>query len=47
MTKGVRTRAIIILAVLLLAVYGIIGLPRNKEELVRPTSRTTSTSAWT
>jgi preprotein translocase subunit SecD len=33
MTKGVRTRAIIILGVLLLVVYGIIGLPRNKEEL--------------
>jgi preprotein translocase subunit SecD len=33
MTKGVRTRAIIILGVLLLVVYGIIGLPRNKAEL--------------
>jgi preprotein translocase subunit SecD len=33
MTKGVRTRAIIILGILLLVVYGIIGLPRNKEDL--------------
>lgn len=33
MTKGVRTRAIIILGVLLLVVYGIIGFPRNKDEL--------------
>jgi preprotein translocase subunit SecD len=34
MTKGVRTRAIIILGVLLLVLYGIVGLPRNKAELV-------------
>jgi preprotein translocase subunit SecD len=34
MTKGVRTRAIIIVGLLLLAVYGIIGLPRNKAEFL-------------
>jgi len=34
MTKGVRTRAIIILGILLLVVYGIIGFPRNQEELL-------------
>lgn len=34
MTKGVRTRAIIIVGVLLLAVYGIIGLPKSTQELV-------------
>ncbi len=34
MTKGVRTRAIIIVGVLLLSVYGIIGLPKSKQELV-------------
>jgi len=34
MTKGVRTRVIIIVGVLLLAVYGIIGLPKSKQELV-------------
>src|SRR5271169_5730950 len=33
MTKGVRTRAIITLAVLLVVVYGIIGLPRSKDDL--------------
>jgi preprotein translocase subunit SecD len=33
MTKGVRTRAIIIVGVLLLAVYGIIGLPKSVQEL--------------
>lgn len=33
MTKGVRTRAIIILGVMLLAVYGIIGLPRSTADL--------------
>ncbi|HPQ15592.1 MAG TPA: protein translocase subunit SecD [Bryobacteraceae bacterium] len=33
MTKGVRTRAIIILGVMLLAVYGIIGLPKSMDEL--------------
>ncbi|MGE5648239.1 MAG: protein translocase subunit SecD [Acidobacteriota bacterium] len=34
MTKGVRTRALVILGVLLLAVYGIIGLPKSKDELL-------------
>ncbi len=34
MSKSVRTRAIIIAGILLLAVYGIIGLPRSKDELV-------------
>lgn len=34
MSKSVRTRAIIIAGILLLAVYGIIGLPKSKEELV-------------
>jgi hypothetical protein len=33
MTKGVKTRAIVIACVLLLVVYGIIGLPKNKDEL--------------
>jgi preprotein translocase subunit SecD len=34
MSKSVRTRAIIIAGILLLAVYGIIGLPKSKDELV-------------
>jgi preprotein translocase subunit SecD len=34
MSKSVRTRAIIIACVLLLAVYGIIGLPKSKDELI-------------
>ncbi len=34
MSKDVRTRVIIIACVLLLAVYGIIGLPKSKQELV-------------
>ena len=34
MSKSVRTRTIIIVGLLLLAVYGIIGLPKNKEELL-------------
>jgi preprotein translocase subunit SecD len=34
MNKSVRTRAILIAGVLLLAAYGIIGLPKSKEELV-------------
>jgi preprotein translocase subunit SecD len=34
MNKGVRTRAIVIACLILLALYGIIGLPRNKAELV-------------
>jgi preprotein translocase subunit SecD len=34
MTKGIRTRAIIILGVILLVVYGIVGLPKSKEDLL-------------
>jgi preprotein translocase subunit SecD len=34
MTRGVRTRAIIIVGLLLLAVYGIIGIPKSKEDLI-------------
>jgi preprotein translocase subunit SecD len=33
MNKSVRTRAILIVGVLLLAVYGIIGLPKSQQEL--------------
>lgn len=33
MTKGVRTRVIVIIGVLLLAVYGIIGLPKSAGDL--------------
>jgi len=34
MTKAVRTRVIVIVAVLLLAVYGIVGLPKSASEAV-------------
>jgi preprotein translocase subunit SecD len=34
MSKSVRTRAIIIVGLILLAVYGIIGLPKNKQDLL-------------
>ncbi len=34
MTKGVRTRVIVIIGVLLLAVYGIIGLPKSAGDLM-------------
>lgn len=34
MTKGVRTRVIVIIGVLLLAVYGIIGLPKSTGDLM-------------
>ena len=34
MTKAVRTRVIVIVAVLLLAVYGIVGLPKSASEVV-------------
>jgi preprotein translocase subunit SecD len=34
MTKGVRTRVIVIIGVLLLAVYGIIGLPKSPGEIM-------------
>jgi len=39
MTKGVRTRAIIIVSIMLLAVYGIIGLPKSTAELAQNVSR--------
>lgn len=34
MTKGLRIRAAFILAVILLCIYGIIGIPKSKDELV-------------
>jgi preprotein translocase subunit SecD len=34
MTKGLRIRAAIIIAVILICIYGIIGIPKSKEELV-------------
>jgi preprotein translocase subunit SecD len=34
MTKGLRIRAAFILAVILISVYGVIGLPKSVEELV-------------
>ena len=33
MDKGLRTRVFVILGILLLAVYGIIGLPRSVADL--------------
>jgi preprotein translocase subunit SecD len=35
MMKGLRVKAAIIAAVVLICIYGIIGIPRSKEELVR------------
>jgi preprotein translocase subunit SecD len=34
MTKGLRIKAAFILAVILICIYGIIGIPKSKEELV-------------
>jgi preprotein translocase subunit SecD len=34
MQKSLRTKAILILAITLVSIYGIIGLPKSKEELV-------------
>jgi preprotein translocase subunit SecD len=34
MTKGLRVKAAFILAVILICLYGIIGIPKSKEELV-------------
>ena len=35
MNKSLRTKAVIILAVILICIYGIIGIPKSREELVR------------
>jgi preprotein translocase subunit SecD len=35
MSKSLRTKAVVILAVVLICIYGIIGLPKSKEELVK------------
>jgi preprotein translocase subunit SecD len=35
MTKGLRVKAAFIVAVILICIYGIIGIPTSKEELVR------------
>ena len=35
MMKGLRVKAAIIAAVVLICIYGVIGIPRSKEELVR------------
>jgi preprotein translocase subunit SecD len=35
MNKSLRTKAIIIAAVVLICIYGVIGLPKSKEELVK------------
>jgi len=35
MDKSLRTKAVIILAVILICIYGMIGLPKSKDELVR------------
>ena len=34
MTKSLKIRAIIIVAVVLVCLYGLIGLPKSKQELV-------------
>ncbi len=35
MTKNLRTKAIVIVAVVLICLYGIIGLPTSREELTK------------
>src|SRR5690349_9060242 len=35
MNKSLRTKAAVIVAVVLICIYGIIGLPKSKEELVK------------
>lgn len=39
MTKGLRLKAAFILAVILICIYGIIGIPKSKEELVENWNR--------
>jgi preprotein translocase subunit SecD len=35
MSKSLRTRAVIIVAVILICIYGVIGIPKSKAELVK------------
>jgi len=46
MKRNIKIKIGIIVAVILICIYGIVGLPKSKDELIA-NCRRTSTSGWT